>query len=254
MIGLIDWTLPQCYTANHIEWVPAASAFTERQWKSRPSPDEEMLAFETMAALQCNPRSWTKITCPRCFPLHGEVCASVQGSNPDTAVGQTYPVPFIDVQDRCWRSVGAYVVFLNGSRQMRISFSSHSQKKCSCSNKKSLKRYTAGCSHPQAMELEGATVSVHYKDRMSEIKLNLAGNVDVAYRDQEVVSLALNLQAALNLATPPIGLRLRVAPGTEAVVCPLSVLVACPSYIATTFQGECACGEHGCHVLCVSSR
>lgn len=90
---------------------------------------------------------------------------------------------------------------------------------------------------PRAMDFEGAAVSVHYKDRMSEIRLNLAGNI--AHHDQEVVSLALNLQAALNLATPPVGLRLRVAPGTEAVVCPLSVLVACPSYIATTFQGEC---------------
>ena len=89
------------------------------------------------------------------------------------------------------------------------------------------------------MDFEGAAVSVHYKDRMSEIRLNLAGNI--AHRDQDVVSLALNLQAALNLATPPVGLTLRVAPGTEAVVCPLSVLVACPSYIATTFQGECGC-------------
>lgn len=95
------------------------------------------------------------------------------------------------------------------------------------------------------MEFEGAAISVHYKDRMSEIKLNLAGNV--AHRDKEVISLALNLQAALNLATPPVGLRLRVAPGTEAVVCPLSVLVACPSYIATTFQGE-----YGWYIVCPS--
>lgn len=106
--------------------------------------------------------------------------------------------------------------------------------------------------HPRAMEFEGATVSVHYKDRMSEIKLNLAGNT--AHRDQEVVSLALNLQAALNLATPPIGLRLRVAPGTEAVVCPLSVLVACPSYIATTFQGECGCWYAFVHVQLMNSQ
>eukprot|EP00752_Nemacystus_decipiens_P012676 g11229.t1 len=87
------------------------------------------------------------------------------------------------------------------------------------------------------MDFEGAAVSVHYKDRMSEIRLNFDLTGNMAHRHQEVVSLALNLQAALNLATPPVGLRLRVAPGGEAVVCPLSVLVACPSYIATTFQG-----------------
>lgn len=89
------------------------------------------------------------------------------------------------------------------------------------------------------MDLDGGAVSVHYKDRTSEIKLNLAGNS--AHRDLDARSLALNLQAALNLATPPVGLRLRVAAGTEAVVCPLSVLVACPAYIATTFQGKCCC-------------
>lgn len=89
------------------------------------------------------------------------------------------------------------------------------------------------------MDFEGSAISVHYKDRMSEIKLNLAGSV--AHRDEEVLALALNLQAALNLATPPVGLRLRVAPGTQAVMCPLSVLVACPAYIAATFQGRCGC-------------
>lgn len=79
-------------------------------------------------------------------------------------------------------------------------------------------------------------VYVHYKDRTSQIKLNFAGNN--AHRDIATASLALELQAALNLVTPPVGLRLRVAPGTEAVVCPLSVLIACPAYIASNFQGE----------------
>lgn len=79
-------------------------------------------------------------------------------------------------------------------------------------------------------------VYVHYKDRTSQIKLNFEGNN--AGRDMATASLALELQAALNLATPPVGLRLRVAQGTEAVVCPLSVLIACPAYIATNFQGE----------------
>lgn len=92
------------------------------------------------------------------------------------------------------------------------------------------------------MQFDGGVVYVHYKDRTSEIKLNFAGNS--AHRDMDTSSLALELQAALNLDTPPVGLRLRVAPGTEAVVCPLSVLIACPSYIATTFQGETKQG-HG---------
>lgn len=76
-------------------------------------------------------------------------------------------------------------------------------------------------------------VSVRYKDRMWEIDLNSAKT-----GGHEASSLAFDLQAALNLASPPVGLQLHVAPGAEAVVCPLSVLVACPSYIATTFQGE----------------
>lgn len=76
-------------------------------------------------------------------------------------------------------------------------------------------------------------VSVRYKDRMWEIDLNSAKT-----GGGEASSIAFDLQAALNLASPPVGLQLHVAPGAEAVVCPLSVLVACPSYIATTFQGE----------------
>lgn len=75
-------------------------------------------------------------------------------------------------------------------------------------------------------------VSVQYKDRVWEIELNSDHGVG-----RDTSSIAIDLQAALNLARPPVGLRLLVAPGTEAVVCPLSVLVACPSYIATTFQG-----------------
>lgn len=73
-------------------------------------------------------------------------------------------------------------------------------------------------------------VSVQYKDRIWEIELENANGC--------MQSISLDLQAALNLAKPPVGLRLRVAPGAETVVCPLSVLVACPSFIATTFQGE----------------
>ena len=76
-------------------------------------------------------------------------------------------------------------------------------------------------------------VSVRYKDRMWEIDLNSAKT-----GGREASSIAFDLQAALNLARPPVGLQLHVAPGAEAVVCPLSVLVACPSYIASTFQGE----------------
>ena len=85
----------------------------------------------------------------------------------------------------------------------------------------------------------GNAVSVRYKDRMWEIDLNLAktggGAGDAS---GEASSIAFDLQAALNLSKPPVGLQLHVAPGAQAVVCPLSVLVACPSYIATTFQGE----------------
>lgn len=76
-------------------------------------------------------------------------------------------------------------------------------------------------------------VSVRYKDRMWEIDLSSAKT-----GDREASSIAFDLQAALNLASPPVGLQLHVAPGAETVVCPLSMLVACPSYIATTFQGE----------------
>lgn len=94
-----------------------------------------------------------------------------------------------------------------------------------------------GAPHPRAMEVEEAAILVHYQNRMSEVRLNFTGNV--AHHDKEVVSLALSLQAALNLATPPVGLRLRVVQGTEAVVCPLRLLVTCPAYIATTFQGKC---------------
>lgn len=86
------------------------------------------------------------------------------------------------------------------------------------------------------MQCDADAVYVYYKDRTSEIKLNFAGNN--ARRDMATASLALELQAALDLATPPVGLRLRVAPGTEAVVCPLSVLIACPAYIASNFQGK----------------
>lgn len=82
------------------------------------------------------------------------------------------------------------------------------------------------------MQFEGgAVISVQYKDR--EVKLNTAHHGDMG-----TASLAMELQAALNLSAPPVGLRLRVAPGAEAVVCPLSVLIACPSYIASTFQGK----------------
>lgn len=75
-------------------------------------------------------------------------------------------------------------------------------------------------------------VSVQYKDRVWEIDLNSDKGVI-----RDITTMAFDLQGALNLARPPVGLRLRVAPGAEAVVCPLSVLIACPSYIATTFQG-----------------
>lgn len=77
-------------------------------------------------------------------------------------------------------------------------------------------------------------VSVQYKDRVWEIDLNSLSTTMVA---RETSLLALQLQAALNLSRPPVGLSLRVAPGEEAVVCPLSVLIVCPSYISTIFPG-----------------
>ncbi|CAB1098611.1 unnamed protein product [Ectocarpus sp. CCAP 1310/34] len=81
----------------------------------------------------------------------------------------------------------------------------------------------------------GAVVSVHYRDRAWDIKLNSA--VNTACLERDTATLALELQAALNLSTPPVGLRLRVAPGAQAVICPLSAVIACPSYIATAYQG-----------------
>lgn len=75
-------------------------------------------------------------------------------------------------------------------------------------------------------------VSVQYEDRSWEVALQPESNML-----SEVSSIALDLQAALNLSTPPVGLRLRGATDTDAVVCPLSMLAACPSYIATKFQG-----------------
>lgn len=77
-------------------------------------------------------------------------------------------------------------------------------------------------------------VSVQYKDRVWDIDINSLSTTTVA-RDTSL--LALQLQAALNLSRPPVGLSLRVAPGEEAVVCPLSVLIVCPSHISTIFPG-----------------
>ncbi|CAM9380523.1 unnamed protein product [Ectocarpus fasciculatus] len=81
----------------------------------------------------------------------------------------------------------------------------------------------------------GAVVSVQYRDRAWDIKLNLA--VNSACLERDTATIALELQAALNLSKPPVGLILRVAPGAQAVICPLSAVIACPSYIATAFQG-----------------
>ncbi|CAM9285268.1 unnamed protein product [Discosporangium mesarthrocarpum] len=49
--------------------------------------------------------------------------------------------------------------------------------------------------------------------------------------------LTFSLQAALNLGEPPVALDLKVAQDEEEVICPLSVLIACPSYITSTFEG-----------------
>ncbi|CAM9265164.1 unnamed protein product [Ascophyllum nodosum] len=76
------------------------------------------------------------------------------------------------------------------------------------------------------------TVSVQYEDREWDIALQSETNMFC-----EASSIAVDVQAALNLAKPPVGLRLRVAEGADAIVCPMSVLLACPSYIAKTFQG-----------------
>lgn len=76
------------------------------------------------------------------------------------------------------------------------------------------------------------TVTVQYKDRAWEIELNSEKSIG-----RETSSIACDLQAALNLSRPPVGLRLKVPPGTDPVVCPLSVLVVCPNFIASTFQG-----------------
>lgn len=82
-----------------------------------------------------------------------------------------------------------------------------------------------------AMSLN-TNVSVQYKDRVWEIELYSQANVA-----RDASSIAFDLQAALNLSRVPVGLSLRVGPGADAVVCPLSVLIACPSYIATAFRG-----------------
>lgn len=76
-------------------------------------------------------------------------------------------------------------------------------------------------------------ISVHYKDRVWEIDLNSYSTMVPC----DISSLAFELQVALNLSRLPVGLSLRVAPGEDPVVCPLSVLIVCPSQISTTFQG-----------------
>lgn len=76
------------------------------------------------------------------------------------------------------------------------------------------------------------TVTVQYKDRVWEIELNSETGIG-----RDTSSIACDLQAALNLSRPPVGLRLQVPPGTDPVLCPLSVLVVCPTVIASTFQG-----------------
>lgn len=77
------------------------------------------------------------------------------------------------------------------------------------------------------------TLKIQYKDRIWEIDLDS----DATAVARDAASLAVELQAALNLSRPPVGLSRRAAPGADAVVCPLCMLVACPSYITTTFQG-----------------
>lgn len=83
------------------------------------------------------------------------------------------------------------------------------------------------------MSLFSNSVTVEYKDRVWEIDLSPGEHVD-----RGASSIALDLQAALNLSRPPVGLCLRASPGEDAVVFPLSVLIACPSYITTAFRGR----------------
>ncbi|CAM9187949.1 unnamed protein product, partial [Choristocarpus tenellus] len=80
-------------------------------------------------------------------------------------------------------------------------------------------------------------VSVQYNDQQIDVALS---DTCAARRSphMSLPTLAFSLQAALNLGQPPVALNLNVAQGEDAVVCPLSVLVACPTFVTNTFKGR----------------
>lgn len=81
--------------------------------------------------------------------------------------------------------------------------------------------------------VDSNTLTVQYKDRFCYFDLRVVANSV----DYDGASIACALQAALNLSRVPLALCLRTLPGEDSVVCPLSMLIACPSFIATTFRG-----------------